>query len=152
MRKAKEEGAVILSDKTIMEAFRNKYHRTFGKDFQKMSSTVPILAVWDDHDYGKDNSDATYQYKEEAKKAFKENYPSYPYEVEDGGIYYSFSIADVDVFVLDTRWYRSPMENEDGENKTMFGGEQFAWLLAVTHLPAERGMTAGWATITNGTN
>ena len=129
MRKAKEEGAVILSDKTIMEAFRNKYHRTFGKDFQKMSSTVPILAVWDDHDYGKDNSDATYQYKEEAKKAFKENYPSYPYEVEDGGIYYSFSIADVDVFVLDTRWYRSPMENEDGENKTMLGGEQFAWLL-----------------------
>ena len=129
MQKAREEGDIILSERTIIEAFRNKYHRTFGKDFQKMSSSIPIMGIWDDHDFGKDNSDSTYPYKEKAKKAFKENYPLYPYEVENGGIYYSFSIADVDVFVLDTRWYRSAMENEDGESKTMLGAEQLSWLL-----------------------
>ncbi len=129
MKKAQEEGDIILSEKTILEAFRNKYHRNFGADFQKMSSGIPIMGIWDDHDYGRDNSDSGNLYKEEAKKVFKENYPSYPYEVEDGGIYYSFSIADVDVFVLDTRWYRSPMETEEGENKTMLGAEQLSWLL-----------------------
>ena len=129
MQKAKEEGDIILSEETIIEAFRNKYHRTFGKNFQKMSSSIPIMGIWDDHDFGKDNSDSAYPYREEAKKVFKENYPSYPYEVEDEGIYYSFSIADVDVFVLDTRWYRSPMENDDGESKTMLGDVQFDWLL-----------------------
>ena len=129
MQLAKEEGETILSEKSVLQAFRNKYHRTFGENFQKMSSSIPIMGIWDDHDYGKDNSDATYSYKEEAQKVFKENYPSYPYEVEDGGIYYSFSIADVDFFVLDTRWYRSPMENAEGESKTMLGDEQLTWLL-----------------------
>ena len=129
MQKAREEGDIILKDKTILEAFRNKYHRTFGENFQKMSSHIAIMAAWDDHDFGKDNTDSNYPYKEEAKKVFKENYPSFPYEVEDGGIYYSFSIADVDLFVLDTRWYRSPMENEDGENKKMLGDAQLDWLL-----------------------
>lgn len=129
MQKAMEEGETILSEKTVLQAFRNKYHRTFGENFQKMSSSIPIMGTWDDHDYGKDNSDSAYRYKEEAKKVFKENYPAYPYEVEDGGIFYSFTIADVDVFVLDTRWYRSPMENNDDESKKMLGDDQLAWLL-----------------------
>ena len=60
---------------------------------------------------------------------FKENFPTYPYAVEDGGIYYRFSISDVDFFVLDTRWYRSPMEDDDIEGKTMLGAQQLDWLL-----------------------
>ena len=94
-----------------------------------MASRIPLVATWDDHDYGKDNSDGTYPYREDAKRVFKESYPVYPFEVENGGIYYEFSIAGVDIFVLDTRWYRSPMQNEDGEDKKMLGDEQLAWLL-----------------------
>jgi len=128
-KKMIEEGEIVLSDKTVLQAFRNKYSRVFDENFQKMASSIPLMAIWDDHDYGQDNSDGTYPYKEEAKKVFKESYPVYPFEVENGGIYYKFSIADVDVFVLDTRWYRSPMQNEDGEGKKMLGDEQLAWLL-----------------------
>jgi len=113
----------------VLQAFRSKYSRVFDENFQKMASRIPLMATWDDHDYGKDNSDATYPYKKEAKRAFKESYPVYPFEVENGGIYYKFSIADVDVFVLDARWYRSPMQNEDGEDKKMLGDEQLVWLL-----------------------
>ena len=124
-----EEGEVMLKEKTVLQAFRGKYHRTFNKSFQKMSSGIPVMAIWDDHDMGQDNNDGTYPYKEIAKKVFKETYPSYPYEVENEGIYYQFSIADVDAFVLDTRWYRSPMQNDDGEDKIMLGEEQLLWLL-----------------------
>jgi alkaline phosphatase D len=124
-----EEGEILLDDKTILQAFRNKYNRVFDVNFQNMASSIPQMAIWDDHDYGLDNSDGTYPYKKDARKVFMENFPDYSFVEEDGAIYYKFSIADVDIFVLDTRWYRSPMQNEDGEMKTMLGSEQLEWLL-----------------------
>jgi len=128
-RKMISEGETVLPDKTVLQAFRNKYSRVFDENYQKMASRFPVMATWDDHDYGKDNSDGVYPYKEEAKKVFKENYPAYPFEDEEGGIYYRFSISDVDVFVLDARWYRAPMQDEEGEEKRMLGDEQLNWLL-----------------------
>ncbi|MBI9031099.1 alkaline phosphatase D family protein, partial [bacterium] len=114
---------------SVLPAFRGKYRRNFDEYLQALSSKVPIVAIWDDHDYGKDNSDNTYSYKAESKRVFKENYPAYPFQVEDAGIYYQFKITDVDIFVLDTRWYRSPMQENDIEGKTMLGEEQLSWLL-----------------------
>ncbi len=114
---------------SVVPALRGKYARNFDEHFQAMSSKIPIVAIWDDHDYGQDNSDSTYRYKEETKKVFKESLPIYPFQVEDEGIYYQFKIADVDIFVLDTRWYRSPMDEDDNEDKTMLGEEQLEWLL-----------------------
>jgi len=122
------EGEIVLPDKTVLEAFRNKYNRVFDENYQKMASRFPLMATWDDHDYGKDNSDGTYPYKDEAKKVFKENFPAYPFEDPEGGIYYKFSVADVDIFVLDARWYRDPMQKEEGEQKKMLGEEQLNWL------------------------
>jgi len=130
LRKKKiEEGEPMLREKSVLDAFRGKYHRTFIESFQEMASHIPIMGIWDDHDMGQDNNDGTYPYKGIAKKVFKETYPAYPYETVDGGIYYRFQIADVDAFVLDTRWYRSPMQNPDGEEKKMLGDEQLDWLL-----------------------
>lgn len=123
------DGETVLSDETVLQAFRSKYDRVFDENYQKMASHFPLMATWDDHDFGQDNSDGTYPYKEEARRVFKENYPAYPFEDEEGGIYYKFSISDVDVFVLDARWYRVPMQNEEGESKKMLGDEQLRWLL-----------------------
>jgi len=127
--KKSEEGEVMLKEKSVLDAFRGKYHRVFVESFQQMSSSIPIMGIWDDHDFGLDNNDGTYKYKEIARKVFMETYPTYPYEVENEGIYYRFQIADVDAFVLDTRWYRSPMQNIDGKDKIMLGEKQLAWFL-----------------------
>ena len=56
---------------SVLAALRAKYDRNFDDYFQTMSSQVPVVAIWDDHDYGQDNSDSTYRYKAEARKAFK---------------------------------------------------------------------------------
>ncbi|MCH8940905.1 MAG: alkaline phosphatase D family protein [Bacteroidetes bacterium] len=114
---------------SVLPALRGKYVRNFDEHFQAVSSNIPIVAIWDDHDYGQDNSDSTYRYKEETKKVFKESFPIYPFQVENEGIYYQFKIADIDFFVLDTRWYRTPMDKVDNNNKTMLGEEQLSWLL-----------------------
>jgi len=123
------DGEIVLSDKTVLEAFRSKYDRVFDENYQHMASRFPLMATWDDHDFGKDNSDGSYPYKDEARKVFNENYPAYPYVDEEGGIYYKFSVSDIDIFVLDARWYRVPMQNEDGNAKKMLGDEQLEWLL-----------------------
>lgn len=31
---------------------------------------IPVIGVWDDHDYGQGNGDTTFEYKELAKAAF----------------------------------------------------------------------------------
>ena len=124
-----KEGEVMLKEKTVLDAFRGKYQRSFVDAFQDMSSSIPIMGIWDDHDMGQDNNDGTYPYKEVARKVFLETYPTYPYELETGGIYYRFSIADVDAFVLDTRWYRTPMQNPESANKFMLGKKQMNWFL-----------------------
>jgi len=115
---------------SVLAALRAKYDRNFDDYFQTMSSQTPIVAIWDDHDFGQDNTDSTYHYKTETKKVFKESFPTYPFQEEDGGLYYQFTVADVDIFVLDTRWYRSPMQDNDVAGKTMLGEEQLSWLLS----------------------
>ena len=57
------DGEYTPPGETIIEAFRNKYHRNFDEYFQGVSSHIPIMAIWDDHDYGQDNSDGMYPYK-----------------------------------------------------------------------------------------
>ena len=114
---------------SVLAALRAKYDRNFDDYFQTMSSQTPIVAIWDDHDYGQDNTDSTYRYKAETRKVFRESFPTYPFQVEDGGLYYQFTVADVDIFVLDTRWYRSPMQDGDDDGKTMLGEEQLLWLM-----------------------
>ncbi|MCG8605246.1 alkaline phosphatase D family protein [bacterium] len=114
----------------ILHLFREKYRNNFDEPFQKMSSTVPVMAIWDDHDYGQDNSDGDYPYKRVARDVLLETFPDYPYEVDDGGLYFRFTLADVDIFALDTRWYRSPMQDQDRMGKTMLGAEQLKWLLS----------------------
>jgi phosphodiesterase/alkaline phosphatase D-like protein len=123
------EGELILGEDNVLDAFRSKYARVFGTAYQNLSSHVPMLAMWDDHDYGEDNSDGSYPYKQQARKAFTENFPASPYVEPDEGLYYRFTIADVDVFVLDTRWYRAPMQAEDREDKHLLGKKQFSWLV-----------------------
>lgn len=81
-----KEGEIVLDDKSVLQAFRNKYSRVFDVNFQNMASSIPLMAIWDDHDYGMDNSDGTYPYKEEARKVFKENFPDYSFVKKDAGI------------------------------------------------------------------
>jgi alkaline phosphatase D len=38
--------------------------------FQKLRATCPILATWDDHDYGADDAGAEYPMKVESQKLF----------------------------------------------------------------------------------
>jgi alkaline phosphatase D len=109
-------------------AMRYQRQRTFPP-LQKLLTAAPHLAIWDDHDYGPNNADMSYVLKGESLQLFRRYWANPGYGLPDvPGIFGQARWGDVDLFLLDDRWYRSANDALDGPDKTMFGTQQLAWL------------------------
>ena len=108
------------------------YRRQSRPEFRRLTATTPIYAIWDDHDCGIDDVwMGPYRDKPHWKRPtldlFRENWNNPSYGGKDWpGCWYQFSIANVDLFLLDGRFYRT---NPYGEQPTMLGPAQKEWLL-----------------------
>jgi alkaline phosphatase D len=93
----------------MYRSFRNQT-TTMGSEFvQHILWKVPVARVWDDHDYGTNNSDKTFPGRQEAIQAHDEYWPSYGRPNPQDGIWHKFRYGDlVEVFVLDLRSQRDP--------------------------------------------
>jgi alkaline phosphatase D len=98
--------------------------------FAESIRTMPTYAVWDDHDYGPNNSDGTAKGKEQSALAFDQVFANPPRPAGAApGIYTRFGWGGVDFFLLDGRYNRSPNDAPEDENKKYLGDEQFKWLI-----------------------
>ncbi len=98
---------------------------------QKLLSTCPQYAVWDDHDFGPNDSHSSFQYKKESLAAFKEMWGNSNYgfpENDNNCITGKVSINDVDLYLMDNRSFRIPPGTE-GITPQMLGKEQINWLI-----------------------
>lgn len=97
--------------------------------YAEITRRIPTYAVWDDHDYGPNNSDGTAKGKEISLRTFQEHFanPSYG-EPDHPGIYCKVSRLGVDFFLLDVRYHRTPNRAPEDGKKTMLGPRQLAWL------------------------
>ena len=98
-----------------------------------MAST-PTLAIWDDHDFYRNNADAFYDDERGRKpwtldsiRIFDEYWPNPDGGLSDDdpsqmGIFFKQSWGDVDLFGLDTRFHR------DDSREHMLGRAQLDWL------------------------
>lgn len=107
------------------------YCETYNRE-RRMPEMQPLLrstmsfALWDDHDFGPNNSDRTWKWKDVALESMNLYFPN-RYGLPDApGCFYRFSWGDVDVFMLDDRTYRDP--NNDPQRQTFLGKKQLAWL------------------------
>ncbi len=89
---------------------------------------VPIGYVWDDHDYGGNNADATSPTRPTALAVYREYVPSYVRTDPADPIYQAFDLGDVRVVLTDVRSARSPADQPDDADKTMLGAQQKEWL------------------------
>lgn len=107
---------------------RNTHTRS-TKEMQPMLGSMHHYAIWDDHDFGPNNSDRGFYLKEKTLDAFKLFWlnPTYGINGKPGTTSY-FQWADVDFFLMDDRYYRSP-DDSKSENKVMFGDAQVQWLI-----------------------
>jgi alkaline phosphatase D len=114
------------------------YQRQSRHEWRRLVGATPIFSIWDDHDFGMDDSwggleiDIPY-WKPMVLEIFKQNWvnPSYGGGDEAPGVWYDFRIADVHFIMLDGRYYREDSGRRGGdgvENPTMLGPVQKAWL------------------------
>lgn len=107
-----------------------RYRRQRGSEpLQELLTATTHLAIWDDHDYGPNDSGASYRLKGETLKLFRRYWPNPGFGLPDApGTFGLARYGDVLFFLLDDRYYRSPNGAPDGADKTMFGARQLQWL------------------------
>jgi alkaline phosphatase D len=97
--------------------------------FQKLFAATHHYAIWDDHDYGPNDSFKTFRFKDDALRLFKQYWPNPDMgSAELPGTWTSFTHQDAEFFFLDDRYYRDDEKAPPGEDKAMFGPAQIAWL------------------------
>ncbi len=94
---------------------------------QPLLASVHHYATWDDHDYGPNDSDRSWAYKNETLATFKRFWANPMYGLGSTGVASTFQWADVQFFLLDDRWNRTP-NLDDPAHGQMFGPEQLRWL------------------------
>jgi hypothetical protein len=83
---------------------------------------TPVSYVWDDHDYGPNDADATSPSRLAARRAYRAAVPHPDLPAgRDGSIHHAFTIGRVRFVVTDTRSERTA--------ESMLGASQEAWLL-----------------------
>lgn len=89
-----------------------------------------VCHVWDDHEFGPDNSDGSNPTKDNIAQVWRERVADYPTAspntAGDRGIYRSFQAGRLFVVVSDLRYYRDP--KTDPAPRTILGAGQLAWL------------------------
>ena len=102
-------------------------------DLQPMFRHVPSYGIWDDHDYGPNNADRTFELKEEALTIFRQMWANPGWGTEETpGIFSSFRCGPAEIFLLDDRYHKySHLEHKDvtAEDGAIWGEAQLDWLI-----------------------
>jgi alkaline phosphatase D len=113
--------------------YRAQYDRRMPV-LQNLLKAMPHYATWDDHDYGPNNIGSNFILKETSKQVFDAYWANPSSGMNGQGIYTQVSYADVDIFLMDNRWWRSADDLPDSVNgvpnveRMMIGREQMLWL------------------------
>jgi alkaline phosphatase D len=101
---------------------------------QNFLKSTSHFAIWDDHDFGPNDIGKNFILKNTAREVFKNYWLNTTYGMNGEGIYTTMSYGDVDVFMMDDRWWRSADNTKDSidgkpnSDKKMWGKEQLEWL------------------------
>lgn len=138
---------IFLGDNVYGDSiFENLYK--MKRAYSKQEKLLPdfldqtdIFAIWDDHDYGKNDGGSDYKYKKLAENLFLDfwNVPINDVRRSREGIYFSenkvFFNRKYKLIFLDTRYFRSQLKGKKGsyqknndESSTILGKEQWTWL------------------------
>lgn len=98
-------------------------------EMQQFIRTVPQLAIWDDHDFGLNDSDKNNPIKVQSLEIFRRYWANPAYGLPNTpGVFFSFSYGRVDFLMLDCRYHRYSSVAPDVPGKTALGSAQKDWL------------------------
>ena len=99
-------------------------------EMQPLLGAASNYAIWDDHDYGPNNSDRSFALKHSSLDVFKTFWANPNYVFENEAITGTFEWADVQFFMLDDFWWKEPTETViKKERGDYLGDKQLNWLI-----------------------
>lgn len=123
--------------------------------YHRLRSAANTMVVWDDHDFGLNDGGADHPFKAEAKQLFLDfwHVPADDARRTREGVHHATIMGPpsqrVQVIMLDTRWWRSPLqranprgpygpyEPSSDPKATLLGDAQWAWLAEELRKPAD---------------
>jgi alkaline phosphatase D len=157
-------GDNIYGDTRRMCVMRKKYRKLAqNENFKLFRRSVPIIATWDDHDYGENDAGKYYPKKNQTKKIFLKFFrePRHSDRWKHEGIYTSYTYTKnnktLQIILLDCRTFRNNLLPYDGflrgdsayhyhldyspypisSDSTLLGSEQWMWLKHELSKPAD---------------
>jgi len=151
----------------VVPATEASLHRDWGKlaaipEFARFRGSVPIMATWDNHDYGTHNGGAEFHLKETSRDIFLDFFgePADSKRRNRSGVYDAKVFGPpgqrLQIILLDTRYNKGPFVKDDRSREekqelnivgkyvpnndpdvTLLGEEQWRWLEALLREPAE---------------
>jgi alkaline phosphatase D len=114
-----------------LDAYRAKHRYQRGSlALQRFLAAIPVFVVWDDHEVRNNFSGPFEEKMPIGRQALFEYWPIRREREDPHRLYRRLRAGStVEVFILDTRQYRSRNGDPDGARKTMLGESQLAWLL-----------------------
>lgn len=98
-------------------------------ELQPLLGSMHHYAIWDDHDFGPNDSDRGFFNKDKTLSAFKLFWANPTYGINGKpGITTFFQWGDVDFFLMDDRYYKTPNNRKTGK-RTILGDDQIEWLI-----------------------
>jgi alkaline phosphatase D len=124
-----EPGADFLAATLDEYRARHRYQRGAGS-FRRFLETVPVYVIWDDHEVRNNFAGPFEDQMPAGRQALREYWPITSPSSDPHRLYRAVRYGkDLELFILDTRQYRSRNADQDGPDKTMLGRDQLTWLL-----------------------
>jgi len=152
-------GDNIYGDTEDMEVLRTKYSELEAVGgFRTLRDSTTMIATWDDHDFGKNDSGKSYRMRKESEQIFLDFFKDPQDSPRRGreGVYGSYSFGTpgklCQILLLDTRFFRDELPRKKGKpakgtvgwyeptgdtSKTLLGEEQWNWLEKQLQIPAD---------------
>ncbi len=150
-------GDNIYGDTEDMNVMQAKYAKLGAvPGYRRLLATCPVLATWDDHDYGVNDGGAEYPKRVESQQVFLDFFrePKDSLRRKQEGIYdakvYGTPGKRVQIILLDTRYFRSRLKRAETVAKgvgpyvpntdpstTVLGENQWKWFGEQLKVPAE---------------
>ncbi|TRX55939.1 alkaline phosphatase family protein [Fulvivirga sp. M361] len=136
-------GDIVYGDTHDMKTLKTKYDLQKSRDgYQKLLKQMPVIGIWDDHDYGVNDGGKYYTMKKQSKEVLLDflDVPKSDPVFDHEGAYSTYTLGESDrrikVILLDCRYFRDTLEHgiKNGPrykanlNGDILGEEQWLWL------------------------
>ena len=135
MQAVDPHAVVLLGDTPYIDstdlAVQRRRYREFSSvaDFRKLLRNRSLYGTWDDHDFGRNDTDGNLKGKDTSRRVFMEYRPNSSFGNGRTGIYSKFRRGGIEVFLLDTRFFAGTEPSPFDKNRpSLLGKSQWQWL------------------------